>query len=103
MFEFLKNWFKKKETAVEPKKASKSDAIRKYVKGKYIIPLRVKKEKQVTFSAREIAHGMSLEEKYPMICSSIDSKKFLEYAKVALVRREGPNQGSTAKWTFRSK
>lgn len=103
MFEFLKKWFKKDDKKAEVHKSNKSDGIRKYVKGKFIIPARGKQEKRVTFTAHDIAKGMDLEGRYPMICSAIDSKKFLEFARVVLIRREGPGQGAAAKWTFKVK
>jgi hypothetical protein len=63
----------------------------------------MKKDKRVTFTAEDIEKGMGLGNKFPMVCSSIDAKKFLEYARVELIRREGAAQGSTAKWTFKVK
>ncbi len=101
MFDFLKKWFKKDDKNAEGHKSNKSDGIRKYVKGKFIIPARGKREKRVIFTAHDIAKGMDLQSRYPMICSAIDSKKFLEFARVELIRREGAEQGATAKWTFK--
>lgn len=103
MFEFITKWFKKSERIKEAKKRSKSDEIRKYAKGKYVVPARMKKEARVTFTAHDIAKGMGLEDRYPMVCSAMDSKKFLEFARVGLIKREGPKQSSTAKWTFKVK
>ena len=70
---------------------------------KEIISQRTKKEKRVTFTAADIEKGMGLQSKFPMVCSSIDAKKFLEYARVELIKREGADQGASAKWTFRVK
>lgn len=103
MFEFIKKWFNIPKTTEVVKKSNKSDEIRKYVKNKFIIPARVKKTARVTFTALDVAKGMGLEDRYPMVCSSIDAKKFLEYARVNLIRREGAVQGSTAKWTYKVK
>lgn len=103
MFEFIMKWFKNPQATEVVKKTNKSDEIRKYVKNKFIIPARVKKAARVTFTALDVAKGMGLEDRYPMVCSSIDAKKFLEYARVDLIKREGAAQGSTAKWTFKLK
>jgi hypothetical protein len=103
MFDFLKKWLKKSDKKVVEKKKPMGDAIRKYTKNKYIIPARTKKEKRVTFTAADIEKGMGLQSKFPMVCSSIDAKKFLEYARVELIKREGADQGASAKWTFRVK
>ena len=101
MFEFIKKWFKKPVQKDGKKKIMVSDEIRKHVKSKFIIPARLKKEPRVTFTAADIARGMNLDNRYPMICMAIDTKKFLDFARVELIRREGPGQSSTAKWTFK--
>lgn len=101
MFDFLKNWFKKSSPKAEVKKKSGGDNVRKYVKLRFINPARVKKSGKVTFTAEEIEKGMGLGNKYPLICSALDTNKFLEYARVELIKREGAAQGSTAKWTFK--
>lgn len=101
MFELIKKWFAKPVPNKPVKKTMISDEIRKHVKSKFIIPARLKKESRITFTAADIAKGMSLENRFPMICMAIDTKKFLDYARVELIRREGPGQSSTAKWTFK--
>jgi len=35
------------------------------------------------------------------VCSAIDAKKFEEFARVKLVKREGDKQGASARWTFK--
>lgn len=104
MFDFLKKWFKKSDVkTVVKKKKPMGDEIRKYTKNKFIIPARMKKEKRVTFTAADIEKGMGLQSKFPMVCSAIDAKKFLDYARLELIKREGAEQGATAKWTFKVK
>ncbi|HCS40620.1 MAG: hypothetical protein ACYDH2_11435 [Anaerolineaceae bacterium] len=103
MFEFITRWFKKSDPKVEVKKKSGGDAVRKYVKQRYINPARLKKDKRVTFTAEDIEKAMGLGNKYPLICGALDTNKFLEFARVELIRREGAAQGSTAKWTFKVK
>ncbi len=104
MFEFITNLFKKPTPKVEvKKKLSGGDAVRKHVKQRYINPARMKKNGRVTFTAEDIEKAMGLGNKYPLICSALDTQKFLEFARVELIRREGAAQGSTAKWTFKVK
>jgi hypothetical protein len=88
----------------KPSKSSErftADQVRKYVKITYIIPARQQGKKRVTFSAADVHTGMKLHSRYPLVCSAIDAKKFLEFAKVKLETRTGPKQSSTARWTFR--
>ena len=104
MFDFLKKWFKKSTPKAEvKKKSSGGDAVRKYVKQRYINTARMKKNGRVTFTAEEIEKAMGLGNKYPLICSALDTQKFIEFARVELIRREGAAQGATAKWTFKVK
>jgi len=104
MFEFITNLFKKPTPKAEAKKKSSGgDAVRKYVKQRYINPARMKKDGRVTFTAEDIEKAMGLGNKYPLICSALDTQKFLEFARVQLIRREGAAQGATAKWTFKVK
>ena len=103
MFEFITKWFKKPGKKAAPRGKSMGDPIRKYVKNKYITSARMKKVGRVSFSAAEVDKGMGLGNKYAMVCSALDSAKFLEFARVDLIRREGPVQGAAAKWTFKIK
>jgi len=110
MWEFLRKLFKKspvksikvvkKEKAGNPR-INQADEIRKYAKTQFIIPARKKGEKRVSFTSQDVHKGMDLESRYPQVCASIDSKKFKEFARVELVKREGPQQGATARWTFK--
>lgn len=101
MFEFLKRLFKKPEIELEAPQRPQADAIRKYAKLKFVIPARQKGEKRISFTAGEIHKGVGLKNRMPLVCGSIDARKFLEFARVELIRREGPKQGATAKWTFK--
>ena len=105
MFDFIRNLFKKKGR-VSTKKApnpniSLSDEIRKYAKPHFVIPARKKGETRVSFSAKDLHQGLDLVSRYPMVCSAIDSRKFRDFARVELTRRDGPQQGATAQWTFK--
>lgn len=110
MWEFLRKLFKKPPVkSVKPVKNVKAgnprinqaDEIRKYAKTQFVIPARKKGEKRVSFTSQDIHQGMDLESRYPQVCASIDSKKFKEFSRVELIKREGPQQGATARWTFK--
>lgn len=105
MFGLIRNLFKKKGVA-STKKAphpniSQSDEIRKYAKAHFVIPARKKGETRVSFSAKDLHQGLDLVSRYPLVCSAIDSKKFCEFARVQLTKRDGPQQGAAARWTFK--
>ena len=101
MWSFLNKLFRKTETKAEKGKGSQADEIRKYAKTHYIIPARQKHDKRASFTASDIHHGLKLTSRYPLVCSSIDSRKFKDFARVELIKREGPKQGASARWTFK--
>ncbi len=102
MFKSLLNLFKRpagNKTVSE--KGVSADEIRKYAKTAFITPVRQRGEKRVTFSAMDLQRGMTQHADYPHICGAIDAKKFTEFARVELIRRDGAKQGASAKWTFK--
>lgn len=105
MFDFIRKLFKKNRRD-STKKAphpniSQSDEIRKYAKTHFVIPARKKGETRVSFSAKDLHQGLDLVSRYPLVCSAIDSRKFCEFARVQLIKRDGPQQGAAARWTFK--
>lgn len=101
MWAFLNKLFRKTDQQTEKQKGSQSDEIRKYAKTHYIISARQKHEKRAVFTASDIHHGLKLIERYPQVCSAIDAGKFKDFARVELIKREGPKQGASARWTFK--
>ncbi len=111
MWDFLTRLFKKgdikKDTGGKvTRKAphpniSQADEARRYAKTHFVIPARKKGEMRVSFSAKDIHQGLDLVSRYPLVCGAIDSKKFTEFARVELIKRDGPQQGATAHWTFK--
>lgn len=77
-----------------------ADEVREFVLVAFIMPARRRGEATIVFSSTDIHNGMGLKERFPLVCSSIDADKFLKYASVQLVKREGPNQSTTVRWTF---
>jgi len=77
-----------------------SEEVREYVLVSLILPAKRRGIKTVTFTSSEIHKGMGLKDRFPLVCSAIDADKFLYYASVMLVTREGPKQSSTVRWTF---
>ena len=97
MFKFITRLFKKN---VPSTKQITADNVRKYAKVTFVTPARQRGEKKVTFTAADVHRGLKLAARYPLVCSSIDAKKFEEFARVKLVKREGVKQGASARWTF---
>ena len=102
MFKSLLNLFKHPaEAKTAEERGANADNIRKYAKFNFVTPARQRGEKRVTFSAMDIHRGLHPPTAYPLICGAIDAKKFAEFARLELVKREGVKQGASAKWTFK--
>ena len=76
-----------------------ADEVRRYALKK-IQEARQKGDKTISFTALEIHKGLGLNQRFPLVCSAIDADKFLDYASVILIKREGPKQSTTVRWTF---
>lgn len=77
-----------------------ANEIREYARAKYIETARRRGQRTVTFSALDIHKGLGYKDRYPIVCSSIDADKFLDFANVIMVRREGVKASSAVTWTF---
>jgi hypothetical protein len=97
MFKF----FKKAPEAGKEKDHSTADEIRKYAKIHFVTPARQRGDDVVTFSASDIHVAEGESGHYSTVCGAIDSKKFLEFARVELSKRSGPKDGAAARWTFK--
>lgn len=77
-----------------------ADEIRIYAKDHFIRPARNWGKKTAVFSANDIANGLKLKNRFPNICSSIDSTKFQHLGSVRMISREGPKHSSSVRWKF---
>lgn len=102
MFKAIFNFFKRpRATKTAEIKEATADHVRKFAKTTFVTPARQKGEKRVSFNATDLHKGLNLSAHYPLVCNAIDSKKFEEYARVSLVKREGVKHGASARWTFK--
>ena len=77
-----------------------ADNIRDFALKTFITPARSAQLPHVTFVAADIHKALKLPNSYPHVCSSIDAKIFEKLCRVRLIKREGPQQSSTVRWTF---
>lgn len=64
-----------------------ADEIRHYALSHFIVPAKRWGKHFVVFSASDIAKGLKVKNRYPNICSSIDSIKFQQLASVRMAGR----------------
>src|SRR5271165_3584755 len=84
-------------------KRDSSDRVREYVRTRYIEPARRNGNLTVTVVAGEVQKGVGLQNRVPLVCQALKSKKFLAENDLALEKLEGPPSGmsTTVKVTYR--
>ena len=75
--------------------------VRNYVKANIIDLARKQGKSIISFKASDVHKALNLKDRFPLVCSSIDADKFLDFAGVTIVKRSGPKQSSSVVWTFR--
>jgi len=79
----------------------RADLIREYVLKNYIDPSRARGQKEITIRAGDVHRAMDLRDAMPAVASALGANKFLEFAGIELIRREGPQNGANLFFTFR--
>ena len=81
---------------------SQADEIRAYALERYVRPWRDSDGTRLAIRAGDVVRGMGLHNATPNVCSSLAGRKFLEDAKIVLVRREGPLKSTTTTFYYES-
>ena len=77
-----------------------SDAIRRHAYEKYISPARRRKEKAVSINAGEVHRALALNNRVPLVCAALGSRKFLTEHGLRLLSKTGPPSGQSTTVTF---
>jgi 5-methylcytosine-specific restriction enzyme B len=77
-----------------------SDKTRVYCRDNYIIPARVRGQKEVTIRSGDIHRELNFVNRLPLVCSALGSKKFDDLAGVKRKSIEGPTNGANTEFTF---
>jgi hypothetical protein len=77
-----------------------SDAIRRHAYDKYISPARRRKEKTLSINAGEVHRALALNNRVPLVCAALGSKKFLTEHGLRIVSKTGPPSGQSTTVTF---
>jgi hypothetical protein len=74
-----------------------SDDVREYVEKRYIDDSRKKGVKRFTVNAGEVHRGLGLQNRVPLVCTALQSQKFLDRHGLKLVEKTGPASGLSTK------
>jgi len=77
-----------------------SDAVRRHAYDKYISAARRRKEKTVAINAGEVHRALALNNRVPLVCAALGSKKFLTEHGLRIVSKTGPPSGQSTTVTF---
>jgi hypothetical protein len=77
-----------------------SEDIRRFVRDQYIVPARAAGKLDVVVRAGDVHSQMKLTSKMPHVVSAIGANKFQPYARVKLLKRDGPQNGANLFFTL---
>ena len=88
----------KKNTA--PKVSTGSDAVRRHAYEKYVSAAYRRKQKTVAINVGEVHRALALNNRVPLVCAALGSKKFLTEHGLRIVSKTGPPSGQSTTVTF---
>ena len=83
-----------------PEVSTGSDAVRRHAYEKYISAARRRREKTVAINVGEVHRALALNNRVPLGCAALGSKKFLTEHGLRIVSKTGPPSGQSTTVTF---
>jgi hypothetical protein len=83
-----------------PRANTGSDAVRRHAYEKYISAARRRREKTVAINVGEVHRALALNNRVPLVCAALGSKKFLTEHGLRIVSKTGPPSGQSTTVTF---
>jgi len=80
--------------------ASDSSSVRRHAYEKYISAARHRRENTVSINAGEVHRALALNNRVPLVCAALGSKKFLTENHLRLISKTGPPSGQSTTVTF---
>jgi hypothetical protein len=83
-----------------PQTNSDSNAVRRYAYEKYVSAARRRREKIVAINVGEVHRDLAFNNRVPLVCAALGSKKFLTEHGLRIVSKTGPPSGQSTTVTF---
>jgi hypothetical protein len=83
-----------------PEMTPDSDAVRRHAYEKYISTARRRRDKTVAINAGEVHRALALNNRVPLVCAALGSKKFLIEHGLRILSKTGPPSGQSTTVTF---
>src|SRR5260370_37256523 len=77
-----------------------SDAMRRHAYEKYISVARRRREKIISINVGEVHRALALNNRVPLVCAALGSKKFLTEHGLRILSKTGPPSGQSTTVTF---
>jgi hypothetical protein len=77
-----------------------SDVVRRHAYEKYVSAARRRREKTVSINVGEVHRALALNNRVPLVCAALGSKKFLTEHGLRIVSKTGPPSGQSTTVTF---
>src|SRR6202140_4544747 len=77
-----------------------SDAVRRHAYEKYISAARRRRQKTVAINVGEVHRALALNNRVPLVCAALGSKKFLTEHGLRILSKTGPPSGQSTTVTF---
>jgi hypothetical protein len=77
-----------------------SDAVRRHAYEKYVAAARRRRDETVSINVGEVHRALALNNRVPLVCAALGSKKFLNEHGLRIVSKTGPPSGQSTTVTF---
>jgi hypothetical protein len=77
-----------------------SDAVRRHAYEKYVSAARRRKQKTVAINVGGVHRALALNNRVPLVCAALGSKKFLTEHGLRILSKTGPPSGQSTTVTF---
>ena len=77
-----------------------SDLVRQHARDAYLRPARQRGEKRFSVNVGTVHKVLALNNRVPVVCAALKSKKFLEQNALELISKTGPPSGQSTTVTF---
>src|ERR1700685_1531392 len=77
-----------------------SDAVRQHAYEKYVSAAHRRKQKTVAINVGEVHRELALNNRVPLVCAALSSKKFLTESHLRLISKTGPPSGQSTTVTY---
>ena len=82
------------------KSSINSDGIRRHAYEKYVSAARNRSDRTVSINVGEVHRALTLNNRVPLVCAALGSKKFLAEHGLRIIEKTGPPSGQSTTVTF---